>query len=107
MKYSIIIAYVYSALVAVGGMVGFIVAGSIPSLIAGLSLGLLYAIFTTLMLQGKSIGATGTLALAAVYACFFLYRFVLTYKFMPAGLMFILSIAVLIVMIKTWQQQQA
>ncbi|XP_028328624.1 transmembrane protein 14C-like [Gouania willdenowi] len=80
----------YAALVLSGGVMGFIKAGSVPSLVAGLLFGILAAIGAhhrsqnpknTLLLLGASATLTVIMGL----------RFLSTWKFMPAGLMTLAS----------------
>ncbi|XP_076826215.1 transmembrane protein 14C-like [Brachyhypopomus gauderio] len=79
------IGYGYAALIATGGVIGYIKAGSITSLIAGLLFGILAAVGAFLTSQNPknvwvSLGTYGTLS--AVMAV----RFLSSWKVMPAGL---------------------
>uniref|UniRef100_A0A914UIV2 Transmembrane protein 14C n=1 Tax=Plectus sambesii TaxID=2011161 RepID=A0A914UIV2_9BILA len=79
----------YAFVVILGGVIGFIKAGSYPSLIAGLAFGLIngYGAHTgnnTILLGGSGV-------LAAVMGM----RFLSGGKFMPAGLVFVLSAIIL------------
>jgi len=88
---------VYALLLAVGGVIGYTKAGSRPSLIAGIlsALATLAAIFlTTVNPQlGLAIGAV----LALLLTGFFGSRFAKTRKFMPGGMMAVVSVLALIV----------
>jgi uncharacterized membrane protein (UPF0136 family) len=89
---------VYAIFLAVGGVIGFTKAGSRPSLIAGLASAagalLALALSTQSLTWGMGLGAL----LAILLAAFFGYRFaVKTRKFMPAGLLAILSVVVVAV----------
>ncbi|XP_060776988.1 transmembrane protein 14Cb [Neoarius graeffei] len=80
------LGYVFAALTAVGGVFGFIKAGSISSLVGGLIFGLLSALGSFQVSQNPknfwlSFGTHGTLA--AVMGV----RFLSSWKLMPAGLM--------------------
>ncbi|KAM7379653.1 hypothetical protein PAMP_005194 [Pampus punctatissimus] len=84
------IGFSYAALVAVGGIVGYVKAGSITSLGAGLLFGLLAAVGAYLASQNPknvwlSLGTSGTLATVMGL------RFLSSWKFMPAGLMTLAS----------------
>ncbi|XP_047444409.1 transmembrane protein 14C-like [Mugil cephalus] len=84
------IGYGYAALVAAGGVIGFLKAGSVTSLVAGLVFGLLAAAGAYLASQNPknvwlSLGTTGTLTLVMGF------RFLSSWKFMPAGLVTLAS----------------
>ena len=83
---------VYALLVAIGGVIGYVKAKSNQSLISGLGSGVALAIAWYISLQNPTAG----LALAAVIALallvVFALRFRATGKFMPAGLLAILSL---------------
>lgn len=90
------IVYVYAALVSLGGIMGFVKARSLPSLIAG-EVG-----FLALLAAGYGLGSRQSwglpLALALIFALlvFFSLRFVRTRLMMPGGLMAILSLLALL-----------
>jgi uncharacterized membrane protein (UPF0136 family) len=90
---------IYAVLLALGGLIGYFKAGSRPSLIAGLLSSV--AAFTAL---GLSIGNSRWgvplgLLLAIVLFILFAYRYaVKTGKFMPSGLLAVLSLIVLAVL---------
>jgi uncharacterized membrane protein (UPF0136 family) len=91
---------IYAALLAVGGVVGFVKARSRPSLIAGLisAVGALVALyFSTLR---SPFGFPLGMALAIALFVLFGYRYALRgRKFMPSGMMAVVSLVVLGVMI--------
>jgi uncharacterized membrane protein (UPF0136 family) len=87
--YSIII---YALIVLVGGIIGYIKADSTPSLVMGAAFAFML-ILSSVMIQKKMIiGFYFSLILTAFLAFFFGYRFFNSFKFMPAGLMVILSL---------------
>ncbi|MGG6270299.1 TMEM14 family protein [Leptolyngbya sp. AN10] len=93
MIWTVLIA-VYGALIAIGGIIGYTKARSRDSLLVGLSSGvaLLFAAYVTSTTLGNRIGALLFAALIAItLAIFFSFRWRVTRKFMPAGLMMILS----------------
>jgi len=96
-----IVLGVYAILLAVGGVIGYTKAGSRPSLIAGLG-SAAAALFALVLSFLSSVWGLGLGALLAILlAVFFGYRFaVKTRKFMPAGLLAVVSLIVLAVMIK-------
>ncbi|XP_059199988.1 transmembrane protein 14Cb [Centropristis striata] len=84
------IGYSYAALVSVGGIIGYLKAGSVTSLAAGLLFGLLAAVGTYLPSQNPknvwlSLGTSGTLTVVMGL------RFLNSWKFMPAGFMALAS----------------
>ncbi len=88
---------VYALLLAVGGVIGYTKAGSRPSLIAGLLSA--FAAFVALLITPSNprFGLAAAALVALVLAGFFGYRFVAkTRKFMPAGLLAVLSVLVLV-----------
>lgn len=91
-----LIVIVYAALVIVGGVIGFVKAGSRPSLIGGLvgGLGLLTAAWG--MGRNQAWGLQVALVLTLALLVFFSVRYVRTRAFMPGGLMAILSLFALV-----------
>ncbi|XHX79092.1 MAG: TMEM14 family protein [Stenomitos frigidus ULC029] len=83
---------VYALLVAIGGVIGYVKAKSQQSLLSGLGSGVALAIAWYISLQNPTAG----LALAAVIALallvVFALRFRATGKFMPGGLLAVLSL---------------
>ncbi|XP_044075946.1 transmembrane protein 14C-like isoform X2 [Siniperca chuatsi] len=84
------IGFSYAVLVSAGGITGYVKAGSVTSLAAGLLFGLLAAVGAYLASQNPtnvwlSLGTSG--ALAVVMGL----RFLNSWKFMPAGLMTLAS----------------
>ena len=95
---------IYAVLLAVGGIIGFTKAGSKPSLIAGLasSVGALLAL--VLSLQNRTLGMGLACLLAILLFVFFGYRYAAkTRKFMPAGLLSVVSLVVLVISILALQ----
>jgi uncharacterized membrane protein (UPF0136 family) len=90
---------IYAVLLAAGGVIGFVRARSRPSLIAGVgsAVGALVALGLAIMKSpfGFPLGFT----LALVLFVFFGYRYALrAHKFMPSGLMTVVSLIVVGVM---------
>lgn len=81
-----IVLWVYIALVVVGGVMGFVKAGSKVSLVASLISAAVLAMFAT---DAFPIDKAW-IALLPLLAMFFM-RYVKTKKFMPAGLMVVLT----------------
>jgi uncharacterized membrane protein (UPF0136 family) len=89
---------VYAILLAVGGVIGFVKARSHASLIAGLVSALAAVAAMVLSIQGYWFGVALGSTLAIGLFVFFGYRYALTHRFMPAGMMAIVSFLVLAVM---------
>ncbi|KAK2822699.1 hypothetical protein Q5P01_022764 [Channa striata] len=84
------LGFFYAALVSAGGIVGYVKAGSVISLVAGLLFGLSAAGGAYLVSQNPSnvwlsLGTSGTLAVVMGL------RFLSSGKFIPAGLMTLAS----------------
>uniref|UniRef100_A0A131YFJ7 Transmembrane protein 14C n=2 Tax=Rhipicephalus TaxID=426455 RepID=A0A131YFJ7_RHIAP len=85
-------AFGYAFTVALGGVIGYVKAGSIPSLMAGLVFGGL-ALIGAYQTSQDPHNYYLSLAVSGVLAGLMGYRFAHTSKIMPAGLIAILSIA--------------
>ena len=84
----------YATLVAAGGLIGYLKAGSIPSLVAGLGFGSVLGV-GAYMTSVDPENYYLTLGTSAVLGSFMGYRFVNSGKFMPAGLITLLSIGMI------------
>ncbi|GET43594.1 TMEM14 family protein [Microseira wollei] len=92
---------VYALIVIFGGVFGYLKAKSKMSLISGLFSGA--ALLATWLLPGATGIKLGiATAIAAVLLITFIIRFVRTRKFMPAGLMMLLSLAATIAFALGW-----
>src|SRR2546423_1567252 len=91
---------IYAALLAVGGIMGFVKARSTPSLISGVASALAALAALGLSATRNPIGVPLGATLAIVLFVFFGYRYALRNRtFLPNGLMALVSLAVLLVMI--------
>ncbi len=90
---------VFALLMETGGIIGFFLKGSKPSLIAGAASGVLlivaFAVTFFNMRVGLWIGAVVSLLLCLV----FLIRLARTRKFMPSGMLLILSVAASVILL--------
>jgi len=87
-----LLSYGFSAIVALGGVIGYVKAGSIPSLAAGLAFGGISAVAayqTSAYPRNAWVMLVTSLVLSGVMGT----RFIKTGKFMPAGLVAGLSVA--------------
>ncbi len=93
-----LIVIVYALLVMVGGVIGFVKAGSLPSLIAGILGGLALLTAGWGISRGQIWGLQTALALMLGLLVFFSIRYLRSSPraFMPGGLMSILSLFALV-----------
>src|SRR5262245_4154190 len=82
---------VYGILVLLGGVIGYLKARSRPSLIMGGSLGVLLIISAALGFAGWQKATLCAAGLAAFLLLFFSMRYARKRKFMPGGLLAVLS----------------
>lgn len=99
MNAGIIAAIAYGILAVVGGIMGYVQAKSKASLISGSISGLLLIFAGVMQLQGQAWGSILATVVTSVLLIVFAIRLVKTRKFMPAGLMTVLGVAVLGVMV--------
>lgn len=107
MKIAAYTTLVFAIVVFSGGLVGFITAHSLPSLLAGTIFGSLLIVSCSKMF--KHIAKAQLLALfqSVVLGAFFAYRYLSSYKFIPAGLMVIISALVVFVLISTMPKKRS
>ncbi|MGD1856078.1 MAG: TMEM14 family protein [Leptolyngbyaceae cyanobacterium] len=96
MSPALIIALIYGILAIVGGVIGYLKARSLPSLISGIISGLLLVIGALRAAQGIASGLWVVKIVSLVLLVVFVVRLVKTKKFMPAGLMVIGGVITLI-----------
>ena len=94
-----IIVSLYGALVLVGGVMGYIRAKSIPSLISDLVVGTALILMGNGILQGLASDIFVAIGLTGLLAIIMGVRFAKNNKFMPAGVLTILSAAVLVTLL--------
>lgn len=95
MKTQAIVVFIYGLLLLAGGIMGHVKAQSLPSLIMGSTFAVLTIISAVGMLKNYPYAYGCAAAISAILTLFFGYRFALSLKFMPAGLMAIISLLVL------------
>jgi len=84
------IGFAYAATVAVGGVIGYLKAGSVPSLGAGVAFGAILA-FGAYQVTTDCKKIYLSLGTSVVLGGLMSYRYYTTQKFMPAGLIAIIS----------------
>ena len=87
-----LVLWVYIGLLVVGGLIGFIKAGSKASLIASVSFG---AVLTLCALEVIFKPYVADIVLA-ILLVFFGMRFAKTKKYMPSGMMLVVTLAALL-----------
>src|ERR1700675_947168 len=86
----------YALIVLIGGIIGYAQASSVASLISGIVFGSLLLGCVIAIFAKKRWGAYAALITTFVLDGFFTFRFLKYHKFMPSGLMSIISFAVLV-----------
>lgn len=99
MSAATLMTFIYGVLSLVGGIIGYVQAGSLPSMISGAITGILLIIAGVGLVQGQAWGLWLAIAIAALLLTVFIFRLVKTKKFMPAGLMVIAGVATLITLV--------
>jgi uncharacterized membrane protein (UPF0136 family) len=93
---------IFGALTIVGGVIGYVKAGSTPSIIAGSITGILLLIAAFILPEHRVAGLATALIVSLLLAGQFVPKFIRTGKVMPAGMMSILSVIGIIVAITAW-----
>jgi uncharacterized membrane protein (UPF0136 family) len=94
--------FVFGILTIAGGIIGYVKAGSTPSIVAGSITGVLLLIGAWLIPEHRIAGLITVLVVSILLALQFIPKFIRTGKMMPAGMMSILSAIGLIVAIVAW-----
>ncbi len=90
--------FIFGALTIAGGVMGYLKAGSNASLIAGGVSGLLLLVSGYLVASGKvQAGLILGIVISVALAGRFVPAFLNTHKFMPAGMMAVLSVAGIVI----------
>ncbi|MEM8728179.1 MAG: TMEM14 family protein [Chlamydiota bacterium] len=89
--------FIFSLLVFAGGIMGFVLKQSTPSLVAGslFGLSLLFSSIKTMTFQRSGIIMAFVLILTL--DLFFSYRFITTRKFFPAGAILLLTTSIIVI----------
>src|SRR5438094_7947690 len=78
---------VFGALTIIGGIIGYVKAGSLPSIIAGAITGLLLLIAAFLLTDHRTVGLATAFIVSLLLAAQFVPKLIRTGKIMPAGMM--------------------
>jgi uncharacterized membrane protein (UPF0136 family) len=102
MEASKIYFLIFGVLTIAGGIIGYVKAGSTPSIIAGSITGILL-ILAALLLPGQRLtGLAIGLIVSFVLAAQFIPKFIRTGKVMPAGMMSVLSAVGIVIGLLAW-----
>jgi uncharacterized membrane protein (UPF0136 family) len=93
---------VFGALTIVGGIVGYVKAGSVASIIAGSITGVLLLVAAFLLPEHRMVGLATALIVSLLLAAQFIPKLLRTGTVMPAGIMSLLSVIGVIVGIVAW-----
>lgn len=104
MKTLAFIVLFYGVLILVGGWMGHYKAGSSASLVSGLVFGIFLLGCSLFLFKNQRPAAYVALILTFVLDAFFTYRFSQTLKFMPSGMMSLMSLLTLILIASQMRQ---
>jgi uncharacterized membrane protein (UPF0136 family) len=93
---------VFGALTILGGIVGYVKAGSVASIIAGSITGVLLLVAAFLLPEHRTAGLAIALVISLLLAAQFMPKLLRTGRIMPAGIMSLLSVIGIIVAIVAW-----
>ena len=93
---------IFGALTIIGGVIGYVKAGSLPSIIAGAITGILLLVAGWILPANRAAGLVVGLVVSLLLAGQFVPKFIRTGKVMPAGLMSILSVIGIVMAILAW-----
>ncbi len=96
---------VFGLLTIVGGVMGYVKAGSTASLVAGSISGILLLLAAFLMPGNLAVGLVLALVVSVALAGRFVPAFIKTGSLMPAGLMSVLSVIGIIMAIVAWMKK--
>ena len=96
---------VFGILTIAGGVIGYVKAGSMPSIIAGSISGILLLVAAFLLPDHRVAGLATGLIISLLLAGQFIPKFIRTGKAMPAGMMSVLSAIGIIMAIVAWTKK--
>jgi uncharacterized membrane protein (UPF0136 family) len=94
--------FVFGVLTIAGGVVAYVKAGSVASIIAGSITGVLLLVAAFLLPEHRAIGLATAFIISLLLAAQFAPKFIRTGRVMPAGMMSILSVIGIIAAIVAW-----
>jgi uncharacterized membrane protein (UPF0136 family) len=93
---------IFGVLTITGGIIGYVKAGSTPSIIAGSITGILLIVAALLLPEHRLAGLVIALIVSLVLAAQFIPKFIRTGKVMPAGMMSVLSAIGIVMAVFAW-----
>jgi uncharacterized membrane protein (UPF0136 family) len=93
---------VFGILAIAGGVVGYVKAGSVASIIAGSIAGVLLLVAAFILPEHRAIGLATAFIVSLLLAAQFVPKYIRTGRVMPAGMMSILSVIGVIAAIVAW-----
>ncbi len=96
MKRESLFIFIYALLILIGGIVGYATAGSLASLASGLLFGGALLLCSYFIRKNHLYAYDVALVTLCLLLTFFCYRFILTHKVAPAGILFLLTTFLLI-----------
>ena len=105
MKAELILTWGYAVFLLVGGLMGYLMAGSLMSLGVSTVLALLLFWSGYELSQDNPVAYRATIGLLIAILAFFSYRFFLTFKMFPPGVMALVTLAVLGLLIYLKEKQ--
>lgn len=96
---------IFGVLTIAGGIIGYVKAGSLPSIIAGSIAGILLVIAGSLLPEHRATGLATALVISLLLAAQFIPKFIRTGKAMPAGMMSILSAIGIVMALVAWMKK--
>src|SRR5436853_4514113 len=93
---------IFGALTILGGVVGYVKAGSVASIIAGAVTGVLLLVAAFLLPEHRAAGLATAFIISLLLAAQFVPKFLRTGRVMPAGIMSVLSVIGIIAAIVAW-----
>jgi uncharacterized membrane protein (UPF0136 family) len=93
---------IFGLLTIAGGILGYVKAGSVASIIAGSITGVLLLVAAFLLPEHRVAGLATALVVSFLLAAQFVPKFFRTGKVMPAGMMSVLSVIGIVTAIIAW-----
>ena len=96
--------WIYGVIMILGGIMGFVKVGSKASLISGVGMGLALLASGFGVWRGSADSLVVALVIAALLMVIFAIRYVKTRRFMPGGMLAILSLVAVVVFGLAWKK---